>query len=149
MAPGFRRDGVWTPVFGELSRAVSTGVTTFYDSINTILTNVMQLSYNNFVIILDASTVILLAKIDLLETFVSNFPGKVLIPEKVEGEICTEKMEETPLVVKLIKDKKIRVLKVKNGQPVKKLMDDFNIDAGEAEAITIALQEKSFPCRHR
>jgi hypothetical protein len=143
MAPGFRRDGVWTPVFGELSRAVSTGVTTFYDSINTILTNVMQLSYNNFMIILDASTVILLAKIDLLETFVSNFPGKVLIPEKVEGEICTEKMEETPLVVKLIKDKKIRVLKVKNGQPVKKLMDDFNIDAGEAEAITIALQEKA------
>jgi hypothetical protein len=25
---------LWTPVFGELSRAVSTGVTTFYDSIN-------------------------------------------------------------------------------------------------------------------
>jgi hypothetical protein len=24
---------LWTPVFGELSRAVSTGVTTFYDSI--------------------------------------------------------------------------------------------------------------------
>ena len=110
---------------------------------NIILTNVMQLSHNNFMIILDASTVILLAKIDLLETFVSNFPGKVLIPEKVEEEICTEKMEETPLVVKLIKDKKIRVLKVKNGQPVKKLMDDFNIDAGEAEAITIALQEKA------
>ncbi len=33
MAPGFRRDDVWTPVFGELSRAVSTGVTTFYEII--------------------------------------------------------------------------------------------------------------------
>jgi hypothetical protein len=34
MFPHFRRDDVWTPVFGELSRAVSTGVTTFYETIN-------------------------------------------------------------------------------------------------------------------
>jgi len=33
MVPEFSRDDVWTPVFGELSRAVSTGVTTFYENI--------------------------------------------------------------------------------------------------------------------
>jgi len=107
-----------------------------------ILTNVMQLSYNIFMIVLDASAVILLAKIDLLEIFVSNFSGRVLIPEKVREEVCIEEMGEAPLIVKLIKDKKIQVLKVKNGKPTKKLMDDFNIDTGEAEAIILALQEK-------
>lgn len=35
-------------------------------------------------IVFDSSTVILLAKIDLLETFVSSFYGKILIPEKVK-----------------------------------------------------------------
>jgi len=103
----------------------------------------MHLSYNDFVIILDASAFILLAKIDLLEIFVSDFSGRVLIPEKVKEEVCVEELEETPLVMKLIKDKKIQVLKVKNGKPVKKLMDDFNIDTGEAEAITPALQGKA------
>ncbi len=135
-------------------------------------------------IVLDASAVILLAKIDLLEIFVSNFSGRVLIPEKVREEVCIEEMGEAPLIVKLIKDKKIQVLKVnpvrksstfqrggshgalnpvfalkgiisssplqaaglsngvKNGKPTKKLMDDFNIDTGEAEAIILALQEK-------
>jgi len=93
-------------------------------------------------IVLDASAVILLAKIDLLEIFVSNFSGRVLIPEKVREGVCIEEMGEAPLIVKLIKDKKIQVLKVKNGKPTKKLMDDFNIDTGEAEAIILALQEK-------
>ena len=94
-------------------------------------------------IVLDASTTILLAKINLLETFVLNFFGRVLIPEKVRGEVCIEKMEETPLVMKLIKDKKIQVFKVKSGRLIKKLIDDFNIHIGEAEAITLALQEKA------
>jgi predicted nucleic acid-binding protein len=94
-------------------------------------------------IILDASTVILLGKINLLETFVSAFPERVLISGKVRDEISIKGTEENPLIVKLIKDKKMQVLKVKNGKLIKKLMDDFNIEIGEAETIVLALQEKA------
>lgn len=92
-------------------------------------------------IIFDSSTLILLAKTDLLELFVSDFRGKVLIPPKVKTEVCIEKREETPLIVKLMKDKRIEVLEAKNSRQIKKFTDDFNLDAGEAEALTLAIQE--------
>lgn len=92
-------------------------------------------------IVFDSSTLILLAKTDLLELFVLDFRGKVLIPPKVKTEVCIEKREETPLIVKLIKDKRIEVFEAKNSRQIKKFMDDFNIDAGEAEALTLAVQE--------
>lgn len=94
-------------------------------------------------VIFDSSTIILLSKIDMLESFISHFQGKVLIPEKVKAEVCTEGREETPLIVKLIEGKEIRVSKVKNSALTRKLIDDFTIDAGEAEVLTLALQEKA------
>ena len=39
-------------------------------------------------IIFDASTLILLAKIDLLALFISNFQEKVLVPESVALEVA-------------------------------------------------------------
>ncbi len=101
------------------------------------------MSYNYHMVIFDASTIILLTKIDMLETFISHFHAKVLIPEKVKTEVCTEGREETPLIVKLIEDKKIRISKAMNSALTRKLMEDFAIDAGEAEALTLALQEKA------
>lgn len=92
-------------------------------------------------IIFDASTLILLARTEILDLFISNFHGKVLIPEKVRLKVCSGKREETPLLVKLIKDKRIEVLKTRNNKLIRKLMKDFNIDEGEAEALTLALQE--------
>jgi len=92
---------------------------------------------------LGASTIILLAKIDMLGTFISHYHGKVLIPEKVKAEVSTVGREETPLIVKLIEDKQIRVSKVMNSVLTRKLMEDFTIDAGEAEVLTLALQEKA------
>jgi len=94
-------------------------------------------------IVLDASTIILLGKINLLETFGLTFSGRVLISEKVRDGISIKETEENPLIVKLIEDEKIRVSKVKNGKLIKKLMDDFNIEIGEAETIVLALQEKA------
>jgi predicted nucleic acid-binding protein len=94
------------------------------------------------VIILDASTIILLAKIDLLEAFVLNFSDKVLIPEKVREEVLVKKSEETLFIERLIKAKKIEVKKVKREKLIKRLLNDFNIDLGEAEAIILALENK-------
>lgn len=93
-------------------------------------------------VIFDASTLILLAKISLLELFVMNFAGEVLIPEKVRDEVYFGKSEETPLLRKLIEIKKIRVAKTADDRQAKKLILDFNIDSGEAEAILLALKKK-------
>jgi predicted nucleic acid-binding protein len=79
----------------------------------------------------------------MFEAFISHFHGKVIIPEKVKAEVCIEGREETPLIVKLIEDKKIRVSKAMNSALTRKLMKDFTIDAGGAEVLTLALQEKA------
>ncbi|ODS34247.1 MAG: hypothetical protein SCARUB_00621 [Candidatus Scalindua rubra] len=84
---------------------------------------------------------ILLAKIDMLEMFVSSFHGKVLIPERVKAETCKKGREETPLILKLINDKKIYVINVKRDKQIKKIMEDFNIDVGEAEVLILAIQK--------
>jgi predicted nucleic acid-binding protein len=94
-------------------------------------------------IVFDSSTLILLAKIHLLDLIVLNFPGSVVIPEQVKMEVSTEDREEVPLILSLIKDKKIKVQKVKNKKDLIKLMEDFNIDLGETEAIAIAVSDKN------
>lgn len=94
-------------------------------------------------VVFDSSTMILLARIDMLEVFISNYHGKVLIPEGIRAEVLIQGREETHLVAKLIEDKKIHVLRVRNSRLVNKLMNDFSIDAGEAEAVTLVLQEKA------
>lgn len=91
-------------------------------------------------IIFDSSTLILLAKTEILELFISNFPSRILIPEKVMSEVAAGG-EETPLMIRFIEDKRIEVLKVRNDRSQRKLMQDFNIDIGEAEALILALQE--------
>lgn len=97
----------------------------------------------NYMIVFDTSTLILLSKAELLELFVSDFKGKVIIPEKVREEVLFGSKEEVPLFVKLVNEKKIHVSKVKNSKAVIKLTEDFNIDEGEAEALMLAIQEKA------
>lgn len=94
-------------------------------------------------LIFDASTLILLARIDLLGLFLSDFKGTVIIPEKVKAEVIRLDKEEAESVNRYIEDKKIGVVKVKNAALVKKLMDDFSIDVGEAEALTLAGEKKA------
>jgi predicted nucleic acid-binding protein len=94
-------------------------------------------------LVFDASTLILLAKIEILESFALNFPGEVVIPLGVKEEACLKEAEETPLIENLLRDDTIRVLKVKDNKIVKRLMSDFHINGGEAEAVSLALQEKA------
>lgn len=83
---------------------------------------------------------ILLARIDLLDLFASTVKGRILIPEKVKSEVCWEGKEETPLINRLIQDGHIEVLPVQDRKMVRKLEKDFSIDAGEAEALALALE---------
>lgn len=64
-------------------------------------------------IIFDASTLILLAKIDVLDLFMSDYSGQVCIPVKVKAEVLRKCSVETPYIAGLIKDGKIEVVGVK------------------------------------
>lgn len=101
---------------------------------------VRPMSYTYNMIIFDASTLILLARIDLLELFVSTFAGRILIPKKVKAEVCREGKEETPLINRLIKEGRVEVLPVKDRRAVRKLEKDFALAAGEAEALMLAIE---------
>ena len=59
-------------------------------------------------LIFDASTLILLAKTELLDEFLDSFAGEVLIPTQVEGECCGAKKSLDALVMeKAINEKRI------------------------------------------
>lgn len=105
--------------------------------------NVIQLSYKNNMILFDASTLILLAKIEMLDIFLTNAGRKVTIPEKVKEEVLTGSSLNGPMVAKLVQDRRIEVLKTRDRKLVRRLMEDFNIDEGEAEMLTLAIQEKA------
>ena len=105
-----------------------------------LIDNVMRMYYACSMIIFDASTLILLARIGLLELFLSTFQGRVAISKKVKSEVCIKGREERPLVESLIKQGKIEILTAKNPKQKRKLTDDFNIDEGEAEALLLAIQ---------
>ena len=85
----------------------------------------------------------ILARIDVLDLFLSNFEGAVVIPEKVRLEVTESSKEGAGSISRYIEDEKISVVKVKNAALVKRLMNDFSIDAGEAEALTLASGEKA------
>lgn len=121
----------------ELGRDWRKGARTYTLILDNCITNV----YTKNMVVFDASTLILLARIEILELFVSNFQGKVLIPHSVEIEALKKDKEGTPLIEELIKRKKIQVIYVKDKNQVEKLMDDFNIGIGEAEAILLALRK--------
>ncbi len=93
-------------------------------------------------IVFDASTLILLARTEMLEMFISSYSEDVQIPEAVKKEVLGKDSEEAPQLDAMIKAKKIHVSKVVNRKILKKLIEDFNIDLGEAEAITLAMQKK-------
>lgn len=94
-------------------------------------------------IVFDASTLILLAKADLIELFISTYPGQVLIPEEVRSEILDAEKEDALVFKQLIENKKIKILKIKDKNFSNKLMEDFNIEKGEADALGLTLQEKA------
>lgn len=84
-------------------------------------------------IVFDASTLILLAKIELLREITEEV--KVIIPKKVKSECLSKEGIEALLISNLIKEKKIEVKKAGNVSAIKKIQKDFRIEAGEAEAL--------------
>jgi predicted nucleic acid-binding protein len=95
-------------------------------------------------IVFDASTLILLAKAELLELFLAGSRLGVTIPSEVEHECYGRKKTLDALVIqKLVTDARIQVVSVGDRKLVAKLRADFSLGKGEAEAIALALNEKA------
>lgn len=91
-------------------------------------------------IVLDASTLILIAKAGLLELFVSEVGMPVVIPGEVERECCqSKKTLDAAIIQKALDESRIASKAVKNQRLVAKLQADFSLGKGEAETIALAL----------
>jgi hypothetical protein len=87
-------------------------------------------------VVFDASTLILLAKIDLLREIAEEV--KVIIPRKVKAECLSKEGMDALLISTLIKEKKIDVKEAGSSEAIKKIRMDFRIEGGEAEALWLA-----------
>ena len=94
--------------------------------------------------IFDASTLILIAKAELLEPFLASIELEVAISPHVERECCGVKRTLDALMIqKALNDSRIRVIAVKNRRLVARLQADFSLGKGEAEAIALAHVENA------
>jgi predicted nucleic acid-binding protein len=93
-------------------------------------------------IVFDASTLILLAKIELLDRLLRSFSLPVAVPAEVARECCgAKKVLDTLVIQRAIDDSRIRVVAIPNPAMVRKLRTDFSLGQGEAEAIALSARE--------
>ncbi len=97
------------------------------------------------IIVSDASTLILLQKIVLLDRLVKNF--KFIISQEIYNESVLEgkkvKSKDSYLIEDKINKKMINIKKIKEEKKVNEIIDEFGLEKGEAEAITLFLQENA------
>lgn len=95
-------------------------------------------------IVFDSSTLILLARADLLEKLISAVKETIVIPGAVERESCEGKGSADALTLqRVIREKRIRVKVLKETKLYQKFCKDFGLGRGETEAITLAYLEKA------
>jgi predicted nucleic acid-binding protein len=95
-------------------------------------------------IVMDSMAVIHLAKLTLLEKCCTYF-DRVIIPRLVHREVLAGKKKgcsEVIVIENLIRNKKILVRRVLKKEYLKKA-NSFNIQHGEAEAVSLYWQEKA------
>ena len=95
-------------------------------------------------VVFDASTLILIAKAELLDLFLASVILPVAVPNEVEKECCgSKKTLDAIIIQKALEESRIEVVAVSNRRLVAKLQADFSLGKGEAEAIALALHEKA------
>jgi predicted nucleic acid-binding protein len=95
-------------------------------------------------IVFDASTLILIAKAELLDSVLADIELEAAIPVEVEKECCgVKKSLDALLIQKALDELRLKVIAVKNKKLVVKLQQDFSLGRGEAEAVVLTLAEKA------
>lgn len=88
----------------------------------------------------DASTLILAAKTDLLDLFIEASHEKLVISIEVEKEATRKQTFDALLIKQRIEEKKIHVKKVKGQSMVRRMVSDFNMHRGEAETMVLCIE---------
>ena len=91
-------------------------------------------------IVFDSSTLILLAKSELLETFLAESKLRAVIPSEVAREVGEERQSADALAIRrLIVGKRIVVEPLKERVLFDELQRELGLGSGEAEAIALAV----------
>ncbi|MEK6982394.1 MAG: hypothetical protein AABX38_05675 [Candidatus Micrarchaeota archaeon] len=94
--------------------------------------------------VFDSSTLILLAKTEILDQFMDNYQKKVVIPQRVFEESCNQKMTfDSLLIKKRVEEGKISIRNIKDKNMVAKISNEFGLGSGESEAIVLCLEQKA------
>lgn len=95
-------------------------------------------------IVADSSTLILMSKITITK-LIYNYVDCILIPSYVFEEVIEKgkDKDDTIIIKNLIEESKIKIKKLKENKTMKNLMHNFKINQGEAEALALAMQEKT------
>jgi predicted nucleic acid-binding protein len=91
-------------------------------------------------IVFDSSTLILLAKAELLRMVVGR--STVPIPSRVRAECLVKDSFDAILIGELVKEGKVTVEKVDADKATEKLMADFRLARGEAESLYLAMMKR-------
>ena len=95
---------------------------------------------NNYMLVIDSSSLISLAKVGLLDLSLSSLKETPMIPPEVYNESVLRKETVDSLLIQTrIQDKKIIIKKVPERSLYNKLAYDFNLGKGEAEAIALCV----------
>jgi predicted nucleic acid-binding protein len=95
-------------------------------------------------VVFDASTLIPIAKTDLLDLFLTSVNVPVAIPGEVQKQCCgSKKALDAIIIQEALEESRIEVFTLRNRRLVAKLRTDFSLGKGEAEAISLALHEKA------
>jgi predicted nucleic acid-binding protein len=92
--------------------------------------------------VFDSSTLILLAKIDILRSVGGDI--KIVIPARVRDECIVKDIFDAKLISSLINEGLIEIEKTGTKRTINKLCRDFKIHPGEAEALYLAMK-KGYP----
>lgn len=95
-------------------------------------------------IIADSSSLILLAKIGIIDIAIAKIKKRLIIPEHVYAE-CTAKKElfDAQLIEERVKNSLIEKKSILNTSLYEKISKDFNLGKGEAESIALCIELKA------
>jgi predicted nucleic acid-binding protein len=88
-------------------------------------------------VVLDASTGILLAKVELLDTFLQDIGPGVIMPREVREECRGRDSLDAWLIARALDEKRISATAARPGA-IRQLAADFGLGGGEAAAIALA-----------
>jgi predicted nucleic acid-binding protein len=95
-------------------------------------------------LIFDSSTLILLAKVELLDVYLGGMSLMAAVPPEVEKE-CRgyKKTLDSMVIQRAIDGSRIDVIAVKYRKLISKLELDFSLGAGESAAVVLAITQQA------